>query len=162
MLRDLWSNLCGITIDSLTACDDQIIINISQSAGNCCRSCPCISTTEYTVCYKNTLVSTHSKCFTKNFLSLWKTHCKNGYFHIVFAHIVFNSECCFQTSFIVRVHDGKHSTSVQSTVRIKLNSALCIWNLLNTNYYFHSFVTPCLLFLFSESIVSINGEEHQR
>jgi hypothetical protein len=26
MLSDLWSYLCGITIDSLTSCDNQIII----------------------------------------------------------------------------------------------------------------------------------------
>ena len=134
VLGNLWTNLCSITIDSLTACDNQIVINVTKRTGNCCRSSPSISTTEYTVCYKDTIVSTHCHCLTKNFFCFWKSHGKNSNFCTCFF---FNSQCCFQTGFIIRVHDGKHRTSIQCTVRVKYNAALSIRYLFNTYYYFH-------------------------
>jgi len=142
MLRNLWSYLSGITINSLTTCDDQIIINVSKSTCDRCRSSPSISTTKYTICYQNTVICAHSHCFTKNFLSLWKTH---GQYSNLCSCFIFNSKCCFQTCFIIRVHDGKHCTSVQCTIWIKLYSAFGIWNLLYTYYNFHGNVTPCLI-----------------
>ena len=54
MFGNLRSYLCGITIDSLTACDDQIIFQIADSSGNCLGGCPCISAAQYSVSYENT------------------------------------------------------------------------------------------------------------
>ena len=55
VLGDLRTYLSGITIDSLTACDDQVVIAGFRSAAcDCLGSSPCICTTKYTVSYKNT------------------------------------------------------------------------------------------------------------
>ena len=71
---NLRTYLCGISIDRLTACDNQIILQISECAGNCCGSSPCISAAKHSVRYKDTLVGTHCHRFTKNLFRFRKTH----------------------------------------------------------------------------------------
>ena len=48
-------------------------------------------------------------------------------------------ELIFQACLVIRVHDGKHSCSVQRSIGFELNATLCIGNLLYANYYFHMF-----------------------
>ena len=134
MFRNLWSYLCGITVDCLTSCNDQIIINVSKCTGNGCRSSPCICSSQNSVSNKNTIVSSHSHSFAKNFFCFWKSHGKNGNFCTI---LLFDAKCCFQTSFVIRVHNCKHCTTVKCTIRIKFYSTFCIRYLFNTYYYFH-------------------------
>ena len=49
MLSDLRTNLCSITIDSLTSCDDQIILQVAECSCKGLGGCPGISTAEYAV-----------------------------------------------------------------------------------------------------------------
>ena len=134
MLSDLRTNLSCITIDSLTACDDQIIVKLSDRTSDCCRCCPGISTTKYTVCYKNTLVSAHSDCFLKNICSLWKSHCKNCNLSAI---LILQSKSCLKTSLIIWVHNCEHCSSIQCTIWVELYATLCIRYLLNTYDNFH-------------------------
>ena len=134
MLGDLRSYLSGITVDRLTSCNDQVIVDIAKSTCDRCGGCPCIRTTKHTVCHKDSLVSAHCHCFTKNFFCFGKSHGKNGNLCTV---LLFDAKCCFQTSLIIRVHNCKHCTSVKCTIRIEFYSACCVRYLFYTNYYFH-------------------------
>ena len=134
MLRNLRANLRCIPVNRLAACNNQVIVNISEGARDCRRCRPCICSAKYAVCHKNSLVRAHCHSLAKNLFCFRKSHRKNGNLGAI---LLFDSKCCFQTSFIIRVHNCKHCTSVKRTIRIELNSALCIRYLFYTNYYFH-------------------------
>ncbi len=134
MFGNLRPNLCRVTVNSLTSGNNQIVINIAKRTGNRRRCCPCICAAKHAVSNEYTFVCAHSHSFTQNFFCLWKSHSKNCYFR---THFIFYFKCCLQAGFIVRIHNGKHRTSVQCTVRIKYNAALCIRHLFNTYYYLH-------------------------
>ena len=142
MLCDLRSNLRCISIDSLTSCDDQVIVDIPESSGDSCRSSPGISTAEYTVSNEDTVISSHSHSFKKNVLCLWKTHGKycNSSTRMCFLY----TKCSLKTSLVIRVHDRKHCCTVKSSVRVKNYAALGIRNLFNTYYNFHVLFAPYL------------------
>ena len=143
VLGKLRTNLCGITIDSLTAGDDQVIIKASYSACQSLGGSPGICTAEYTVGNQNAIVCAHSKSFTKNFISLRKTHGNNGNFCAV---LILQAKSCLKSCLVIRVHDSEHCASVKSAVRVEFNSAFGIRNLFNANYNFHGIFTPYLLF----------------
>ncbi len=143
MLCNLRANLCGIAVDCLAACNYQIIVNISKCSCNRRRRSPCVSTAQYSVSHKDCFVCTHSHCFTEYIISFWKSHCKYGNFC---AHFIFYSKCCFQTCFVIRIHDRKHGCPIQRTVRVKFHAAFGIWYLFNTYNDFHGSFTPYTLF----------------
>ena len=58
MFSNLWTYLRSITVNCLTASEDQVIFHVLQSTCNCGRCCPCICTTKYTVSDQNTIIST--------------------------------------------------------------------------------------------------------
>ena len=78
VLGDLRANLCGITIDSLTAGDDQIVIQISECSCDGLGGSPGICAAENTVSNQNTLVCAHCEGFAKNCICLRKAHGQNG------------------------------------------------------------------------------------
>ena len=141
MLGNLRSNLCGIAIDSLTACNNQVIIQIADSACDCLGGSPCISATQNSVGYQDSVVSAHSHSFTENLFCLGKTHGDNGN---LCAVLIFQSQCSFQTCLVIGIHDRKHCSSVKRTIGFEFNAALCIRYLLNTNNNFHCIFSPCL------------------
>ena len=143
MLRDLGANLRGIAVDSLTACDNQVILQIADGACNGGGGSPGIRAAQHPVCHQNALVRTHGNGLTQHVRCLGKPHGKHGYLCTV---LVFQTQCRLQASFVIRVHNGQHSASIQSSVGIKLNAALGIRNLLNTNDNLHRIFTPFLYF----------------
>ena len=145
MLSDLRSNLCGIAVDCLTSCDDEIVVNVSQCSCDSCGGSPCICAAEYSVGYKDALVCAHSDCLTEYVCCLGKSHGQNGNFC---AKLILQSQCCFQSCLVIRVHDSKHCASVKSSVRIEFNAALCIGHLLNTNNNLHC-IFSFILFSFN-------------
>ena len=157
MLGNLRANLCGIAVDSLAASDDQIIFQVTDRSGQCLGGSPGIRTAEYSVSYENTIICAHSHSLAQNFFCLGKTHCDYGNFSAVF---VLQSQCGLQTCLIIRVHDCKHSTSVQRTIGIEFNAALCIRYLLNTNNNFHCI--PLLVFLYSLNLSGVISTVHRR
>ena len=134
MLSDLGTNLSGISVDCLTSGDDEVILKISDSACDGGGGCPCISTAENSVSYKDCLVSAHCKCFSECICCLGKSHGKDCNLSAV---LILKTKSCLKASLVIGIHDSEHCCSVQGTVGIELNSALCIRNLLYTNYNFH-------------------------
>ena len=86
VLGKLRAYLCGISVDCLTACDDQIVVQVSDSSCQCLGSCPCICSAQYSVCYKDRIVCAHCQCLTKYILCLRKSH---GYYGNLCAVLVF-------------------------------------------------------------------------
>ena len=134
MLSYLRTNLSRIAIDSLTACDDQIVLEILNCCCNCRRCRPCISAAKRTAGEQNSFVSAHSESFAKSEVCLRRSH---GYYCNMSAVLVFQTQSSFQTCLIVRVYDRRNAVSYQCfSYRIDLNF-VCIRNLLNANYNFH-------------------------
>ena len=79
MLGDLRANLCSITIDCLTAGNDQIILQISDRARKCGGGCPCVSAAEHSVGHEHALVRAHSHRLAQNLFRLGKAHRYNRY-----------------------------------------------------------------------------------
>ena len=138
MFRNLRTDLCGITIDSLTAGDDQIIFHILERTCNRAGSRPGIGTAKYTVRDQQCIIRTHCQRFPQNGICLRKTH--GEYCDLnVFRIRILDAKCRFKACLVIRIHDRKHCLTIQCSVRFEFDAAGSIRNLLNANYNFHSF-----------------------
>ena len=74
VLSHFRANLRSIAIDSLTAADDQIVIDLGDGTGNGRRSCPSISATERTVRNQVRIIGAHGQSFMQNGFRLRGSH----------------------------------------------------------------------------------------
>ena len=134
VLGDFRSNLSRIAIDCLTAGDDEIIVEVAESACDGYGSSPGICAAESAVSNKDTLVGAHSHSLAENFICLRKTHGENRNLCTV---LVLQLKSSLKACLVIRVHDCEHCCSVKSTIGVKYDTALCIRYLLYTNNDFH-------------------------
>ena len=109
VLSDLGTNLSGITVDSLTTGDDQVVLKIADSACDGGGSSPGISTAQSSVGNQDCLVSAHCYSFLQHICCLGKTHGKYGNLCTV---LILKTKSSLKTCLVIRVHYSEHCCSV--------------------------------------------------
>ena len=79
MLRNLRTNLRSIAVDSLTAGDDQVILQITDGACDGGGCSPSVRAAQHTVCHQNALIRAHGNGLAQHVRRLGQTHGQNSY-----------------------------------------------------------------------------------
>ena len=137
VLGDLRTDLRGITVDGLTAGDDQIVVQIPDRARDRGGRRPGVGAAEHSVGDQDGMVSAHGQSLAKDVIRLRQTHGQNGDFRAV---LILQLQGSLQTGLIIRVHDGEHRASVQGAVLVKSHAALGVRYLLNANDNLHGWI----------------------
>ena len=137
LLSDLGTHLCGITVDGLTASQDDVVlldaVGIDSGSDDLGGSVG-IGTAELTGGDQNTLVHAHGHQLTQHTLCGRRTH---GERHDLAAQLVLQGQGGLDGVQIVGVDDGLHGRTVQSAIGIDGHLTGGIGDLLNSYENFH-------------------------
>ena len=145
LLSDLGADLGGITVDGLTASqDDVILLNAVgiDSGGNDLGGSVGVGAAELTGGDQNAFVHAHGHQLTQHALGGRRTH---GERHDLAAQLVLQSQSGLDSVQVIGVDDGLHGRTVQSTIGIHGHLTGGIGDLLNSNenfiFLFTSYLT---------------------
>ena len=137
LLSDLGTNLSGITIDCLTAAEDDVLgtdANLVDGSSQNLAGSEGIGTAKFTARNQDSAVSAAGQQLTQHAFGRRGTH---GDDHNLAAGGVLQLEGGLQGVQVIRVGDGCHRSTVEGPVRLDSNLAGGIRNLLDTNNRFH-------------------------
>ena len=110
MFGNLRTHLCGITVDGLTAGDDQIPFQLAGHRSDLTRGSQGIGTAEFAVGQQDGFVGAHGEGLAQDDLGSRDTHRDDGHFR---AELVLELQGEFETAFVVRIHDGGNAFTDQ-------------------------------------------------
>ena len=144
LLGDLGANLSGITIDGLTAGQNDVVcihpVGVDRG-GDDLGGGVGIGAAELTGGDQHTLVHAHSHQLTQHTLGRRGAH---GEGDDLAAQLVLQSQSGLHGVHIIRVDDGLHGCTIQRTIRVHCHLAGGIGNLLYRYKNFH-FTLPSLI-----------------
>ena len=137
LFSNLGADLCGITIDCLTAAEHNILranADLVDGSSQDLAGCKCIGTAELAAGDQNSLISAAGQQLTQHALCRRGTHGDNN---DLAAGGVLQLQGGLQSVQVIRVGDGSHRCTVQSAIGLDGHLAGGIRNLLYTNNCFH-------------------------
>ena len=141
LLSDLRTDLSGITIDSLTAAEDDVVVIEAdgvESGGKDLGGGVSIGTAELTGGNEIAVISAHGHQLAQHTFCRRGTHGDDG---DLAAQLILELESGLNGVHIIGVDDGLHGSAVQGTIRIDGNLTGGIGDLLNANKNLHYIFT---------------------
>ena len=114
-LSNLWTYLCGITVNSLATAKDNV--EISYFLDSLCECITCserISATERAVCYDISLIGTTIESLTDNLSRLRQTHCH--YRDNRTWELLLEAQCLLKSIQVIWIEDGWKSGTIDCTL----------------------------------------------
>ena len=141
LLSDLRTDLSGITIDSLTAAEDDVVVIETdgvESGGKDLGGGVSIGTAELTGRNEIAVISAHGHQLAQHTFCRRGTHGDDG---DLAAQLILELESGLNGVHIIGVDDGLHGSAVQGTIGIDGNLTGGIGDLLNANKNLHYIFT---------------------
>ena len=142
LLSDLGTHLSGITVDGLTASQDDIVLLDAvgiDSGGNDLGGSVGVGTAELTGGDQNAFVHAHGHQLTQHALGGRRTH---GERHDLAAQLILQSQSGLDSVQVIGVDDGLHGRTIQRTIGIDSDFAAGVGNLLYGNQNLHCLFPP--------------------